>query len=102
MTTEVTKCDHKEQKEDRMTPKERIEEMVHQQFKYTCPHEPPKEAKECKWCRLKLDDIVTDILKAVRESLPEKHLVKGTPEERVYWESYGYNQAIEDMKERCL
>ena len=46
------------------------------------------------------EEIMNKAISQIQELIPKKHLVKGTPQEMVYWESRGYNQAIDDLQGR--
>ena len=78
-----------------MTFDEKLREILE---KHCCGWEAFRLQKGSVGTNIVLDTAIFDIKKLIVESLPEKHLVKGTPGERVYWESVGYNQPIEDMK----
>ena len=87
-----------------MNLKERIEEIVSSKFHYC-------GLDNCTLkCKQKVTQATTDILKAVRESLPEKkgrlkseeemQTIQAIIEDIKVSYNNGYNQAIEDMKER--
>ena len=47
-------------------------------------------------------ELVTQVLSQLKELVPEKHLIKGDKNQMIYWESVGYNQAIDDMNEKMF
>ena len=75
-----------------MILKERIEEILNNTIKW-------KKTKESGYMNVNLDQATTDILKAIRESLPEEvfFIEYDTAEE--HYAKVRYNQAIKNIKE---
>lgn len=93
-----------------MNLKERIEEI---QNKLVLPlyHEDKSPVRYCPECLTAIDQATSDILKAVEESLPEKEEKCQADDNDCLCNDHikppldnpfreGYNQAIDDMKER--
>jgi len=76
-----------------MTLKTRIEEIADDYFICECPTVGGVLKCECPEVKIQF---ISDILKAVKKSLPEKKTTVYYPD-RQNWEGHFYNQAIDDM-----
>ncbi len=61
-----------------MTPeerKEKVKKIVLEQLKYTCPHSPAREVKECSLCKPRIDVVVNQLLSLFPQPLSEEEVI---------------------------